>query len=184
MSMYAKIVNDAVERYPYLIGDLLVENPNTSFPASPDDALLAEWGVFPVYATEPPAHDPLNESVEQATPTQINGLWTQSWIVRPATADEIATRIEAIRGDVVNSTQARLDNFARTREYDGILSLCTYATSPSAKFAAEGQYGVEARDATWAKLYEILAEVQAGTRPMPSGYSAIEAELPALVWPV
>jgi hypothetical protein len=29
----------------------------------------------------------------------------------------------------------------------------------------------------------LLAEVQAGTRPMPSGFADIEPELPPLVWP-
>ncbi len=51
------------------------------------------------------------------------------------------------------------------------------------KFRVEGQYGVEARDATWAKLYQILAEVEAGTRPIPSDYADIEPELPVLAWP-
>lgn len=90
---------------------------------------------------------------------------------------------EELQTEIVESTQQRLDDFARTHGYDGILSLCTYATSTVPKFAAEGQYGVEARDATWAKLYQILAEVQAGTRPMPSGYGDIEPLLPVLEWP-
>ena len=80
-------------------------------------------------------------------------------------------------------TQSRLDDFAKTRSYDGILSLATYATSIVPKFQTEGQYGVTARDATWAKLYEVMAEVEAGTRPMPAGYSDIEGELPELSWP-
>jgi hypothetical protein len=64
-----------------------------------------------------------------------------------------------------------------------MLSACTYATSTVTKFAEEGQYCVDARDATWNKLYEIMAKVEAGTRPVPSGYSDIEAELPVLEWP-
>ncbi len=90
---------------------------------------------------------------------------------------------EQIQDEIVTATQQRLDDFARTRNYDGVLSLCTYASSPNPKFQAEGQYGVEARDATWTKLLEILAEVEAGTRPMPTGYAEIEPELPPLVWP-
>jgi hypothetical protein len=90
---------------------------------------------------------------------------------------------EQIQAEIVASTQQRLDNFSKTRNYDGILSLCTYASSPNAAFQAEGQYGVEARDATWTTLLEILAEVEAGTRPMPTGYADIEPELPPLVWP-
>jgi hypothetical protein len=90
---------------------------------------------------------------------------------------------DEIKAEIMTATQQRLDTFAKTRLYDGVLSLCTYASSLNAKFQAEGQYGVEARDATWATLYEIMEEVQAGTRPMPSGYADIEAELPPLVWP-
>ena len=91
---------------------------------------------------------------------------------------------EEIQQEIVEATQQRLDDFARTRNYDGILSLCTYATSTNPTFAKEGQYGVNMRDATWAKLYEMLAEVEAGTRPMPSSYADIESELPALGWPI
>lgn len=90
---------------------------------------------------------------------------------------------EQIMAECVDRTQKRLDDFARTRNYDGILSACTYATSTVPKFAAEGQYCVNARDNTWATLYQVLAEVQAGTRPMPSGYADIEPLLPVLEWP-
>lgn len=78
--------------------------------------------------------------------------------------------------------QKHLDDFAWTRNYDGILSAATYATSTVPKFKAEGQYAVEARDATWAKCYEILAAVEDGTRPMPTLEELI-AELPVLTWP-
>ncbi len=94
-------------------------------------------------------------------------------------AHENAVRVQA---SIMAATQARLDDFARTRNYDGILSLCTYATSTNPTFAKEGQYGVNMRDATWAKLYEMLAEVEAGIRPVPTGYVDIEAELPVLDW--
>jgi hypothetical protein len=88
-----------------------------------------------------------------------------------------------IKAKCIAGTQNRLDTFAQTRGYDGILSACTYATSTVDKFRNEGTYCVEARDATWTKAYEILAEVEAGTRPMPSGYPDIEPDLPPLVWP-
>jgi hypothetical protein len=88
-----------------------------------------------------------------------------------------------IQAEIEAAVQKRLDDFAATRYYNGILSACTYATSAVPRFKTEGQYCVEARDATWAKCYEILTAVQAGTRPMPSGYADIEGELPVLAWP-
>lgn len=84
----------------------------------------------------------------------------------------------------VAAIQRRLDDFARTRNYDGILSACTYATSTVPKFQAEGQAAVNLRDATWAAAYTLLEEVQAGARPMPASLADIEADLPALEWPV
>ena len=80
------------------------------------------------------------------------------------------------------AVQQRLDDFARTRGYDGILSAATYATSTVPTFAAEGQYAVQIRDATWAKCYEILAAVEAGTKPVPT-LDELTAELPVMTWP-
>ena len=89
---------------------------------------------------------------------------------------------EKIIAEFTARVQARLDTFAKTRGYDGILSACSYATSTNPRFAAEGQYCVEARDATWAKCYEVLAAVEAGSRPMPT-LDELLAELPVLTWP-
>ena len=91
--------------------------------------------------------------------------------------------IEEIQNEIVNKVQERLDSFARSKGYDGILSACTYATSSAVKFKVEGQYCVDSRDRTWGALYQILAEVQNGTRPIPSCYEDIEKDLPVLAWP-
>lgn len=90
---------------------------------------------------------------------------------------------QTVQDAIVAATQERLNAFARTRNYDGILSACTYATSAIPKFAAEGQCAVDARDATWVTLYDLLAQVLAGTRPMPTSYAEVEPLLPALTWP-
>jgi hypothetical protein len=90
---------------------------------------------------------------------------------------------DEIKAEILAATQRRLDEFAQTRGYDGILSAATYATSAVLNRAAEGKYAVEIRDHTWSALYEMLAAVQAGLRLMPSGYTDIEDDLPALTWP-
>jgi len=93
----------------------------------------------------------------------------------PPTPEQIIAQYDA-------AVQQRLDDFAKTRNYTNIMSAATYATSTVPKFKAEGQYAVEARDATWAKCYEILAAAEGGTRPMPTMEELI-AELPVLTWP-
>lgn len=183
--MYAKITNGVVEKYPYSIGQLRKDNPQTSFPRNPGPDTLAGFGVVPVIDPGQPAHDPYTQSVDEFPPVFNDSTqqWERMWAVRDATAQERADRLSALVQSVTTATQRRLDDFAQSKGYDSILSACTYATSPTASFSAEGQYCVNQRDATWAKLYEILADVETGSRSIPSGYDEIEPELPDLIWP-
>lgn len=76
-------------------------------------------------------NDPAN------TDRQHYELWLATGGV-PLLPEPPALAPEGLQAQVVQSTQQRLDDFARTRNYDGILSACTYATSTVPKFAAEG----------------------------------------------
>jgi hypothetical protein len=144
--------------------------------------------VVTLLETPAPPFDPITQVAVRDGAELVNGQWQYKWRIDDLSQEQIAANIaaknEALFRDIQTKTQQRLDTFAQTRFYSGILSLCTYATSANPKFKQEGQYGVEARDTTWAKLYEILAEVEAGTRPVPSSYDEIEPELPTLEWPV
>lgn len=94
-----------------------------------------------------------------------------------------ADRAAAIANEIGRVVQMRLDEFARSRGYDSLLSACTYATSGVPQFAAEGQCCMNLRDAMWGGLAGIMAEVQAGTRPLPASIADVEADLPPLEWP-
>lgn len=145
-------------------------------------------GLYELVTLPQPSFDPITQGCHQAGIVQNGNKYEQTWLVYDLSPEQIAANkaaaAKALQDSIVQQTQARLDTFAQTRGYDGILSACTYATSPTPKFAAEGQYCIDQRDATWATLYQILAEVEAGTRPVPSGYPDIEPDLPPLVWPV
>lgn len=97
------------------------------------------------------------------------------------TAAQEAARLQA---EIVSRVQFRLDAFAASRGYDSIHSLASYAGDPDPAFSAEGSYGRLVRSQTWRLLYQILADVQSGLRPIPAGYEDIEPELPVLAWPV
>lgn len=85
-------------------------------------------------------------------------------------------------GEYTAAVQMHLDTKARERNYDGILSACTYATSSIPKFAAEGQACATWRDAVWASCYQIMAEVEAGQRQPPTIPELLDT-LPTLIWP-
>lgn len=110
---------------------------------------------------------------------------TETYEIPDPTPEELAAAAlaeqERIKLELANAVQAHLDAKARERNYDGILSLCTYATSTNTMFAVEGQAGSLWRDACWAKCYEVMSEVAAGTRPVPTAVELI-AELPIFTW--
>lgn len=194
-------INTQTKQYPVSESEIRSAFSNTSFPV-PFQA-PEEYAV--VFTAPKPEYDQVIKACVEDTPELTDkGTWQQTWKIIPAfteytdeegvlhtvqeqeaaaIARDAAEKAQRLQESVTTSTQQRLDTFAKTRNYDGVLSACTYATSTVLKFKTEGQYCVEARDATWAKLYEILAEVQSGQRPVPNGYADIEGELPALEWP-
>lgn len=93
------------------------------------------------------------------------------------TVEELQERIQKQLTDAV---QRVLDNKAQELNYDNCLSVCSYIDTGVARFDAEGKAFRAWRSAVWAKGYEILAEVQAGKREIPTEQELI-AELPELV---
>jgi hypothetical protein len=98
--MYILAPNQTVEIFPYSIGDLRRDNPNTSFPRNPSDAVLADWNVFPVVEQLPPEYNPVNQNLNQLNPTLVDGQWLQTWAVTPASAEEIAERLQRKEAEV------------------------------------------------------------------------------------
>jgi hypothetical protein len=89
---------------------------------------------------------------------------------------------EQIQAELTNAVQRHLDDTARTRGYDGILSACSYATDTNPPFALEAQACVDWRSAVWLTSYALMAEVQSGQRPIPTVEELI-ALLPQITWP-
>jgi hypothetical protein len=86
---------------------------------------------------------------------------------------------EEIRAALAAAVQANLDGLARSWGYDGIASAVTYAGEPAVpRFAAEGAALRAWRSQVWAACYEVLAEVQAETRPIPTEEELL-GDLPA-----
>lgn len=144
--------------------------PNTS--ASDKNGFARARGYSPVSSTLP-----FENETQALRPCPLyfsNGGFYDVEVVQRPLADVVRA--------ITTLVQERLDAFAASRGYDGILSACTYATSTVPKFQSEGQVSVNARDATWGACYAVLAAIQAGERLMPT-MAEFVAELPTLEWP-
>jgi hypothetical protein len=169
-------------------GDISWDDNNfCSVAALIKDGKADQFRIVEISEVEPPIFDRNTQQVTRGGVELVSEKWQYTWIVNDLTSEEIAAGIieknRKAQAELVDKTQTRLDTFARTRNYESILSACTYSTSTVPKFAAEGQYCVDVRDATWLKLYEILAEVESGIRETFNSYADIENELPDLIWP-
>ena len=120
------------------------------------------------------------------------GLWTAAMVkiaVKKGviTHNEYESIVAAPYGDTPEEVQAMLtakvqkylDTTAQKLGYDSCLSVCSYVNTGVAKFDEEGEAFRKWRSAVWAKGYEIVAQVQASTRPIPTE-EELFAELPAI----
>lgn len=94
--MYVLAPNQIAEKFPYSIGDLRKDNSQISFPANPNNEVLAFYNVFPVVSTGV-QYDATTQVAEQ------NGCaydtdkqrWQTAWTVRDMTEAEVAQQLES-----------------------------------------------------------------------------------------
>lgn len=96
-----------IDRYPYPLGDLMADNPNTSFALPPAPADLADFGVHAV-AEVPAPEATIEQTVLEVAPELVGGVWTQSWAVTDAAPELVAERRQALVPRAVTMRQARL----------------------------------------------------------------------------
>ena len=87
--LLVKATNDTVQQYPYSIGLLRKENPNTSFPKQVSAADMASFNVYPVTETFPTVAD-TQKLVKVWTPTLVGGDWVLAHEAVDLTSDDIA----------------------------------------------------------------------------------------------
>lgn len=83
--------------WPYSDAMLRADEPGTLFPPVLAAEDRAAFGVIEPQPTEPPAHDPAAERVEESHPLPVGDTWTQAWTVVPLTAEEQAAWQQANR---------------------------------------------------------------------------------------
>lgn len=87
MAQYIK-VDGAV--FPYTDRDLKRDHPMGLWPNVMNDVARAFYGMLPVAAPPPPAHDPALHVPVRTRPQEVNGAWSIGWTLRDKTAAELA----------------------------------------------------------------------------------------------
>ena len=152
----------------------------SNFHTLPDET-LATYGWYPYTLVAPPAYNTMTERLVQDYALS-GAVVVTNWQIVPLTAEEQGERATQIIQSLGQAVKAHLDTVVQARDYDSIVSACTYATSAVPNYQADGQACVNWRDAVWPYVYQVLADVQAGNRAIPTVEELI-AELPELIWP-
>lgn len=132
---YALIVDGGVAQHPYGFSQLRRDNPQVSFPRNPSDEKLAEFGVHLVHPVAKPVHDPITQNVVEASPVLVGGMWTQSWTVEAATAEQIAAR-QLDAGDAATDAKLRADAFVASFVGMTPAQVAAYVENNTASLAA------------------------------------------------
>ena len=158
----------------------VINNGNKEWPLIAPPALsFAIQGLF--YDDDRGHYLHLRDGGGQEPMTDAQKVEILAWVAQQDEPADPGLNVADKQNELVNAVQQHLDDTARTRGYDSILSLCSYVNSGNATFAAEAQAGMDWRDAVWAHCNQVLADVQAGTRPIPTAVELI-LELPEINW--
>ena len=84
-----KATGSTVQQYPYSVGLLRKENPNTSFPKKVSAEDMASFNVYPVTEVTPTVED-TQKLVKVWTPTLVGGDWVLAHEAVDLTSDDIA----------------------------------------------------------------------------------------------
>lgn len=107
----------------------------------------------------------------------INGA-----LVRKPAPQAPKLTVDELAAIYIQVVQDELDRTARVFGYDSMAVAVTYAEEPAVpRFQAEGQALRAWRSLVWATCYAMLAEVKAGTMPVPSEAEVLTALPPAPV---
>tara|TARA_R110000782_G_scaffold98928_1_gene184467 strand:- start:22 stop:486 length:465 start_codon:yes stop_codon:yes gene_type:complete len=151
---YIKITSGAVDTYPYSVGQLRRDNPNTSFPKQIPDEMLESYGIMPVTFTDNPIINRRTQKAEQArTPSLVDGAWTVGWTNVSKTAEETQDWDDG----VASSNRGKRDGLLAATDY--------FALTDVTMSDAMTIYRQALRDITSHKNWPDLSESDWPTKP-------------------
>lgn len=153
--------------YPYNLGRIRRDFPNTSFPKDIADRpeTLEKFGIFRVEPAPRPEYSSIIEKLSRSVEKQEDGTWKEVWTVEPRGLDETEAR-SRIRQDILSRVPRPQQPI---EQQIGTLASCIKALLPQ----LENEY-----DAT-GKMGE-LASMQEKIEPLAAAHEAAEQILAEL----
>lgn len=152
--MLVKVTNGNVDTYPYSVGQLRRDNPNTSFPKTVPTATMAAYGMYPVGYEAAPDYDPLTHRLQHSSvPSLVDGEWKLTKTVVALTAEELQAKTDAKAAEM-------------RKKRDGLLAETDWwASSDLTMTAEQTAYRQALRDITTHANWPNLADSDWPTKP-------------------
>lgn len=155
--------------------------PNVSMPADIGTCDLTHLGVYPLVDAEQPAFNPATHTVRHQAPVRDGARYVRGWTVVELSPLQIQANQDALIGTYTSAMDRLFDETAQQKNYDNRVTATLRAGYPG-PFQAEGIAFGTWMDTCYAMGYQIMAEVLAGQRPMPT-VDEFLALLPTMEWP-
>ena len=109
MTIYVKLVDGSADAYPYSIRQFKQDNPNTSFPKTINNDLLASYSVYPVTIKDVPDYDHYTQSLEEdSNPSYVTDSsgsnWSIGFTVTNRPQDDAETAVRSKRDALIAET--------------------------------------------------------------------------------
>jgi len=146
--MFVKAINNQVVAYPYSVGDLRRDNPNTSFPKTIPPETMAAFNMYPVETGNYPAYDAETQRIEHSDqPVLANGKWELTKTIVPLTAEQLQEKVDA------KAAEAR-------RERDQLLAASDWVVSKAVDQNAQDNLGIQI-PLVWLNYRQALRDITA-----------------------
>jgi hypothetical protein len=93
--LLVKATNNTIQQYPYSIGLLRKDNPNTSFPKKPSVSDMAAFNAYPVTEVTPTV-TATQKLVKTWTPTLVGGEWVLAHAAVDLTVEETTAATDVL----------------------------------------------------------------------------------------
>jgi len=152
--MFVKVTDGLVDQYPYTVGDLRRDNPNTSFPRNVPEARMAQFGVYSVSHQAAPSYNPLTHRLQSSLqPVLVNDAWVIT-----------KTIVELTNAQIASNTASQAANIRRQR--DTLLEDTDWMALSDVTMSAEmAAYRQSLRDITNHANFPYLLEADWPVKP-------------------